>query len=147
MAWINSPWLRPDLWVLVKSTWHNLPFPIDVWENWNHSWSVLAEFVWLFKPFPQFLRLSVDIVPPFTRFHINRIPLLWFATFSQKTFIAWTSYSSNIRLVFYQLVRAKCVRQKMQLRWPLLPTPGEAKAKAMPGRLYIHTKIINNNNK
>ena len=24
----------------------------------------------------------------------------------------------------------------------LLPTPGEAKAKAMPGRLYIHTKII-----
>ena len=26
----------------------------------------------------------------------------------------------------------------------LLPTPGEAKAKAMPGRLYIHTKINNN---
>ena len=26
----------------------------------------------------------------------------------------------------------------------VLPTPGEAKAKAMPGRLYIHTKIINN---
>jgi hypothetical protein len=23
----------------------------------------------------------------------------------------------------------------------ILPTPGEAKAKAMPGRLYIHTKI------
>jgi hypothetical protein len=23
---------------------------------------------------------------------------------------------------------------------PILPTPGEAKAKAMPGRLYIHTK-------
>ena len=23
-----------------------------------------------------------------------------------------------------------------------LPTPGEAKAKAMPGRLYTHTKII-----
>ena len=23
----------------------------------------------------------------------------------------------------------------------MLPTPGEAKAKAMPGRLYIHTKI------
>ena len=23
----------------------------------------------------------------------------------------------------------------------LLPTPGEAKAKAMPGRLYIHTEI------
>ena len=29
---------------------------------------------------------------------------------------------------------------------PLLPIPGEAKAKAMPGRLYIHT-INNNNNK
>ena len=26
----------------------------------------------------------------------------------------------------------------------ILPTPGEAKAEAMPGRLYIHTK---NNNK
>ena len=26
----------------------------------------------------------------------------------------------------------------------ILPTPGEAEAKAMPGRLYIHT--INNNN-
>ena len=26
-----------------------------------------------------------------------------------------------------------------------LPTPGEAKAKAMPGRLYTHTKINNNN--
>jgi hypothetical protein len=25
----------------------------------------------------------------------------------------------------------------------ILPTPGEAKAKAMPGRLYIHTKINN----
>ena len=28
----------------------------------------------------------------------------------------------------------------------ILPIPGEAKAKAMPGRLYIHT-INNNNNK
>ena len=27
----------------------------------------------------------------------------------------------------------------------ILPTPGEAKAKAMPGRLYIDTKINNNN--
>ena len=26
----------------------------------------------------------------------------------------------------------------------ILPTPGEAKAKAMPGRLYTHTKINNN---
>ena len=26
----------------------------------------------------------------------------------------------------------------------ILPTPGEAKAKAMPGRLYIHSKINNN---
>ena len=26
----------------------------------------------------------------------------------------------------------------------ILPTPGDAKAKAMPGRLYIHTKIIIN---
>jgi hypothetical protein len=30
----------------------------------------------------------------------------------------------------------------------VLPIPGEAKAKAMPGRLYIHTRNkINNNNK
>ena len=28
-----------------------------------------------------------------------------------------------------------------------LPTPGEAKAKAMPGRLYIHTRNNNNKNK
>ena len=27
-----------------------------------------------------------------------------------------------------------------QLEILILPTPGEAKAKAMPGRLYIHTK-------
>ena len=28
-----------------------------------------------------------------------------------------------------------------------LPIPGEAKAKAMPGRLYIHTRNNNNKNK
>ena len=28
----------------------------------------------------------------------------------------------------------ECLKNKL-----LLPTPGEAKAKAMPGRLYIHT--------
>ena len=29
----------------------------------------------------------------------------------------------------------------------ILPIPGEAKAKAMPGRLYIHTRNNNNKNK
>ena len=29
---------------------------------------------------------------------------------------------------------------KIYLGVSILPTPGEAKAKAMPGRLYIHTK-------
>ena len=33
-----------------------------------------------------------------------------------------------------------------RLSW-LLPIPGEAKAKAMPGRLYIHTRNNNNKNK
>ena len=28
----------------------------------------------------------------------------------------------------------------------ILPIPGEAKAKAMPGRLYIHTRNNNKNN-
>ena len=37
-------------------------------------------------------------------------------------------------------------RSVLPSQWDLeiiiLPTPGEAKAKAMPGRLYIHTKTI-----
>jgi hypothetical protein len=49
-----------------------------------------------------------------------------------------------IRGIMYYLLYYRCVAG-------ILPTPGEAKAKAMPGRLYIHTrneiKLINNNNK
>jgi hypothetical protein len=31
-------------------------------------------------------------------------------------------------------------QQYQLLELPILPIPGEAKAKAMPGRLYIHTR-------
>ena len=31
--------------------------------------------------------------------------------------------------------------KSIQICHRTLPTPGEAKAKAMPGRLYIHTKL------
>ena len=46
----------------------------------------------------------------------------------------------NIKGSMTTLKLSKMVLHKRaQLYRCLLPTPGEAKAKAMPGRLYIHT--------
>ena len=71
-----------------------------------------------------------------------------------KVFFSFIVVLENLGISNSVLVSSEVLSSFEALSWDLtsnysflrleLPTPGEAKAKAMPGRLYIHTKINNN---